>query len=216
MKILALIFWVLLAGNIPVGFAQETNSTPSRQTNTPINTLNSPPQSIAPANGTNTGFKMPPEDAAFLKAQGWTDAEIAGAIPAPKQQQPALPPTPADLKNALIYLDDFLGGGKTGLPADVISIKNGALKFRFGGKDYDYSGNFSILLTKPRQHKNPYFGLGSPETAKFLVLNGFAKGEPDETMVLPNPTIWEKSDGFIIAVAVDKEWIHSGNYTIQN
>jgi hypothetical protein len=28
--------------------------------------------------------------------------------------------------------------------------------------------------------------------------------------------IWEKSDGFIVAVAADKEWIHSGNYTITN
>jgi hypothetical protein len=131
-------------------------------------------------------------------------------------KQLAANPTPPELKNALIYVDNFLGGGKTGFPADVISIKKGVLKFRFGGKDFDYSGNFSIMLTKPRQHKNPYFGLGTPEKAKLLTLGGFFKGEPDETMLLPNATIWEKSDGFIVAVALEKEWIHSGNYTITN
>ena len=35
-------------------------------------------------------------------------------------------------------------------------------------------------------------------------------------MILPNATIWEKSDGLIVAVALDKEWIHSGGYTIVN
>jgi hypothetical protein len=47
-------------------------------------------------------------------------------------------------------------------------------------------------------------------------LEGFCKDQADGTMILPNVTIWEKSDGFIIAVALDKEWIHSGNYTITN
>jgi hypothetical protein len=124
--------------------------------------------------------------------------------------------TPSDLKNALVYVDNFLGGGKTGFPADVISIKKGALKFRFGGKDFDYSGNFSILLTTPRQHKNPHFGFGKPETTKLLTLGDFFKGETDGTMILQNATIWEKSDGFIDAEALGKEWIHSGNYTITN
>lgn len=118
--------------------------------------------------------------------------------------------------NALIYVDNFLGSGKTALVADVISIKHDALKFRINGKDFDYSGHFSILLVTPRKHKNPYFGLGSPETAKILTLGDFFKTQKDGTMVLPNATIWEKSDGFIIAVAADKEWIHSGNYTITN
>jgi hypothetical protein len=72
------------------------------------------------------------------------------------------------------------------------------------------------LLTTPRKHKNPYFGLGSPETAKLLTLEDFFKGESDGTMLLSNATIWEKSDGFIDAEALGKEWIHSGNYTVTN
>jgi len=35
-------------------------------------------------------------------------------------------------------------------------------------------------------------------------------------MILQDATIWEKSDGFIDAVAGDKEWILSGDYTISN
>jgi hypothetical protein len=120
------------------------------------------------------------------------------------------------LTNVLIYVDHFLGSGKTALVGDVISIKHDALKFRINGTDFDYSGHFSILLITPRKHKNPYFGLGSPETAKFLTLEDFFKDQSDGTMILPNATIWEKSDGFIVTVAADKEWIHSGNYTITN
>lgn len=123
---------------------------------------------------------------------------------------------PPELKNAIIYIEHFLGSGKTALVVDVISIKRDALKFRFGDNDYDYSGHFSILLTTPRQHKKPYFGLGTPETAKILTLQGFFKGKPDETVVLPDATIWEKSEGFIVAVSIEKEWIHSGNYTIRD
>ena len=129
------------------------------------------------------------------------------------RSQSAAPP---ELTNAFIYVDHFLGSGKTALVADVISIKHDALKFRINGNDFDYSGHFSILLTTPRKHKNPYFGLGSPETAKYLTLEDFFKDQADSTMILPNATIWEKSDGFIVAVALDKEWIHSGNYTITN
>jgi hypothetical protein len=124
--------------------------------------------------------------------------------------------TPPDLKGALIYVDRFLGFEKTALFADVISIKRDALKFRINGNDFDYSGHFSIVLKKPRKHKNPLFGLGSPATAKLVILENFFKDQPDATMILQNATIWEKSDGLIIAVAADKEWIHSGNYTIQN
>jgi hypothetical protein len=47
-------------------------------------------------------------------------------------------------------------------------------------------------------------------------LEDFFKDQSDGTMILPNATIWEKTDGFIDAVAADKEWIHSGNYTITN
>jgi hypothetical protein len=155
------------------------------------------------------------QDVADLKSQGWTEEEIANAQIV-QTNQITLSPTPPDLKNALVCIDNFLGGGKTGFPADVISIKKGALKFRFGGRDFDYSGNFSVLLTTPRQHKNPYFGFGKPETAKLLTLGDFFKGETDGTMILQSATIWEKSDGFIDAVAGDKEWILSGDYTITN
>jgi hypothetical protein len=124
--------------------------------------------------------------------------------------------TPPELRNAVIHLDHFLGGGKTVIVADVISIKKGALKFRLGGSDYDYSGNYSILLTTPREHKNPYFGLGAPEKAKLLILDDFFKSNQDQAMLLPNATIWEKRDGFVVAVALEKEWIHSGTYTITN
>jgi hypothetical protein len=124
-------------------------------------------------------------------------------------------PAPPEITNALIYVDHFMGSGKTALVADVISIKHDALKFRLNGNDFDYSGHFSILLATPRKHKNPYFGLGSPDTAKLLTLEDFFKGDSDGTMLLQNATIWEKSDGFIVAVAMEKEWIHSGNYTIQ-
>jgi hypothetical protein len=163
------------------------------------------------------GYVISPEAVAYYHSQGWSDVEIANAqVAQPQTNQVTLSPTPPDLKNALVYVDNFLGSGKTGFPADVISIKKGALKFRFGGKDFDYSGNFSILLTTPRKHKNPYFGIGTPETAKLLTLGDFFKGETDGTMILQNATIWEKSDGFIDVIAADKEWIHSGDYTITN
>ena len=99
------------------------------------------------------------------------------------------------LTNVLIYVDHFLGSGKTALVADVISLKHDALKFRINGNDFDYSGHFSILLITPRKHTNPYFGLGSPETAKFLTLEDFFKDQSDGTMILPNATIWEKAPG---------------------
>lgn len=122
------------------------------------------------------------------------------------------------LTNVIIYVDHFLGSGKTALVADIISLKHDSLKFRINGNDFDYSGHFSILLNTPRAHKNPYFGLGSPATAKFLTLEDFFKdqNQKDGTMILANATIWEKSDGFIVAVAIGKEWIHSGSYTITN
>lgn len=173
--------------------------------------------SIVPVFTNNKGRVIPAQDVAYLKAQGWTDEEIANAqIVQPQTNQVTLSPTPPDLKNAMVFVDNFLGGGKTGFPADVISIKKGALKFRFGGKDFDYSGNFSILLTMPRPHKNPHFGFGKPEMAKLLTLGDFFKGENDGTMILQNATIWKKSDGFIDAVAENKEWIQSGDYTITN
>jgi len=133
------------------------------------------------------------------------------SIPALSQTAP-LP----GMTNVIIYVDSFLGSGKTALVGDVISLKHDALKFRINGNDFDYSGHFSILLTTPRQHKNPYFGFGSPETVKLLILEDFFKGEADGTMPLPNATIWEKSDGYVVATGAGKEWIHSGTYTIQD
>jgi hypothetical protein len=129
------------------------------------------------------------------------------SIPALSQTAP-LP----GMTNVMIFVDSFMGSGKTGFPADVISLKKGVLKFWFGGKDFDYSGNFSILLTTPRQHKNPYFGLGSPEIVKLLILEDFMKGETDGTIPLQNATIWEKSDGYVVATALDKEWIFSDHF----
>jgi hypothetical protein len=128
--------------------------------------------------------------------------------------------TPTDLKGAMIFLDNFIGNPNTTLVADVISMKHGEIKFRIGEKDYDCSGNYSVYLKTPRHHTNPYLGLGSPETAKLVILDNFWKSNADVQlsgqMILSKATIWEKSDGFIVAVAMDHEWILSGNYTIQN
>ena len=124
--------------------------------------------------------------------------------------------TPPELKNAVIYVENFQGNQNMMIATDVISVKHGALKFRLGQTDYDYSGNFSIYLKTPRQHKLPYFGLGSPETAKLITLDNFFKGNGNGQALLPNATIWEKSDGFIVAVSMGREWIHSGSYTITN
>src|ERR1017187_8481614 len=121
-------------------------------------------------------------------------------------------PTPPDLKNAIVYMDSFLGMTNAMLPADVISMKPESLKFRINGQDYDYSGNYTVMLNTPRQHKNPYFGFGSPETAKLVILEDFG----GEMWPLQNATIWEKKVNYIDVVALDKEWIYSGTYTIQN
>ena len=120
------------------------------------------------------------------------------------------------LSSAVIYLDHFMGSGKTTLSGAVITMKRDVLKFRIGANEYDYSGNYSIFLKTPRQHQNPYFGFGTPETAKLLTLQDFFKGNADGTVILQNVTIWEKSEGFIDVVVGNKEWIHSGNYTISN
>jgi hypothetical protein len=131
--------------------------------------------------------------------------------PAPAESAP-LP----GLTNVLIYVDHFLGSGKSALVGDVTSMKRDALKFSINGNEFDYSGHYSILVPTPRKHKAPYFGFGSTETAKFLTLEDFFKDQSDSNMVLPNATIWEKSDGYVVAEAAGKEWIHSGNYTITN
>ncbi len=126
--------------------------------------------------------------------------------------QTSATPTPADLKNAIVCMDSFLGMTNAMLPADVISMKPESLKFRMNGQDYNYSGHYTVTLNTPRQHKNPYFGLGSPEMAKILILEDW----DGNALPLQNVTIWEKRSGFIDATAMGKEWIHSGTYTIQN
>ena len=129
---------------------------------------------------------------------------------------PALSETPDDQKGAVIYLDNFLGNPNMMIVADLISMKHGQLKFKMGETEYNYSGNYSIYLKTPRHHSNPYFGLGSTDTAKLIHLENFFKGNGDGEVWLKDATVWEKSDGFIVAVAMGHEWILSGNYTIQN
>jgi hypothetical protein len=109
-------------------------------------------------------------------------------------------------------MDSFLGMTNTMLPVDVISMKPQSLKFRINGQDYDYSGNYTVMLNTPRQHKNPYFGLGSPETAKLVILEDFG----GNMWPLQKATIWEKKANYIDVLALEKEWIYSGTYTIQN
>ena len=121
------------------------------------------------------------------------------------------PCTPDDLKKATLYLNNFLGMKKPLIQADVIDMKAEALRFRLNGQDYDYSGQYTVVLNTPRQHNNPLLGFGSPETAKFVVLENFG----GNTMPLPNPTIWKKSAGFIDVLSGGREWIYSGPYSIQ-
>jgi len=78
-------------------------------------------------------------------------------------------------------------------------------------KDYDYSGHYTVMLNTQRQHKNPYLGFGSPETATFVILENVG----GDSMPLQNATIGEKGNGFVDAVVLSKEWIYSGTYTIQ-
>jgi hypothetical protein len=159
------------------------------------------------------GYVISPEAVAYYHSQGWSDAEIANAQVAQTQtNQVTLSPTPPDLKNAYIWMDNFIGMTNANLMADVIGMKAETLKFRLYGKDYDYSGHYTVVLNTPRKHANPYFGLGSPETAKILILENVG----GDTFPLQNATIWEKKSNFIDAVAMDKEWIYSGTYTIQN
>lgn len=159
------------------------------------------------------GHELSPGDARWLKSQGIDPSTVTlVGTNAEAKRQAAMPPTPPGLKNAFIYMDNFLGMTNANIMADVIDMKAEALKFRLNGQDYEYSGNYTVVLTTPRQHKNPYFGLGSPEKAKFVILEDFG----GDGMPLPDATIWEKSTGFIDLEATSKEWIYSGSYTIQN
>jgi hypothetical protein len=95
---------------------------------------------------------------------------------------------PADLKNAIICMDSFLGETNSTISGDVISMTTDSLKFYLFGKTWDYSGHYTVVLNKPRAHKKPYLGFGSPETASFVLLDNFGgTGLP-----LPAATIWEK------------------------
>jgi hypothetical protein len=127
-------------------------------------------------------------------------------------RQPSLPPTSPDLKSAFIRMDSFLGMTNVDIVADVISMKVETLKFRLNGQDFEYSGHYTVVLSKVRLHKNPYFGFGSPDKAKIVNLEDFGgDGAP-----LPDGIIWEKSNGFIDVESMQKEWIYSGPYTIQS
>ena len=170
-----------------------------------------PADAPAPAKGPmvtdSQGHEILPEDAKWLKSQGIDPSTVTLVdTNLQAQQQAALSPTPADLKNAIVYIDSFLGMTNAMLPADVISMKPESLKFRINGQDYDYSGHYTVTLNTPRQHKTPYFGFGSTETAKILILEDWG----GNALPLQNATIWEKSKGFIDAVAMDKEWILLG------
>ncbi len=162
--------------------------------------------------------ELTPQEAQIVMQQGgdpravFIDTNLAAQQLQTASKQSDLPPTPSDLKNAIVCLDNFMGMTNAMLAADVISMKTEALKFRINRQDYNYSGHYAVTLNNPRPHKNPYFGLGSPETAKIVVLENWN----GNMLPLPNATIWEKSSGFIDAVSIGKEWIYSGTYTIQN
>ena len=106
---------------------------------------------------------LTPKQEAYLRAQGVDPANVV-----PYQGQQNETPTPPDLKGAVVYLDSFLDMTNQTLAGDVISMKPESLKFRLYGQDYECSGHYTIMLSTPRQHKNPYFGFGSPETARMF------------------------------------------------
>jgi hypothetical protein len=150
--------------------------------------------------------KLPP------KLQFSDPREVAAMKQLISKAEKAATPTPTDLKKAGIWMDNFMGMTNATIMADVISIKTEHLKFQLYGHTYDYSGHYTIMLNTPRQHKNPLLGFGTPSTAKLLILEDFG----GDSLPLQNVTIWEKSSGFIDVTALDKEWVYSGPYTIQN
>jgi len=167
---------------------------------------------VVPPITNQDGVVFPSEDVVYLHSRGYTDEQIEKMEVVPTEPQVVLSSTPPDLKNAMVCMDSFLGMTNAMLSVDVISMKPESLKFRINGQDYNYSGHYTVTLNTPRQHKNPFWGLGTPETVKVLILEHWRS----DSMPLPNATIWEKSNGFIDAVALGKEWIYSGTYSIQN
>ena len=162
-------------------------------------------------------FCRPPtaEEAEWYRSQGIDPKGILISYADSHQQSPQGPPatpaTPTDLKNAFIWMDNFMGTTNATIAADVISMKAQSLTFFVFGHNYDYSGNYTVMINKPREHKKPLFGFGSPETASLVMLEDFG----GDAMPLTNVIIWEKSKDFLDVVAIGKEWIYSGPYTLQ-
>jgi hypothetical protein len=132
---------------------------------------------------------------------------------AERKEQEFLPPTPEDLKNAVVFLDNFLGSTNTTIQVDIISMKHDSLKFRFLEKDWDYSGHYAVRLNTPRSRVGTYSGFLSPDKAQLVILETAFDGK---SWPLPDAIVWEKSDDFIDVESEGKEWIYSGTYTIQN
>ncbi len=155
------------------------------------------------------------EEADWYKSQGYNPQDITVELPdnspTGQSQTNTAPVSPADLKNAVIWMDNFMGMTNVNIMADVISVKTESLKFCLSGQTYDYSGHYTVVLNKPRQHSKPYFGLGTPATAKLVILEDVG----GESMPLQDTTIWDNSNGFIDLTALNKEWLYSGSYTIQ-
>jgi TPR repeat protein len=164
----------------------------------------------------NNQRPLTPEEAAYARSQGLDPNGLVAETPVQsvrtEPQKTSATPTPPDLKNAIIYMDSFLGMPNQMLLGDVITMKAGALKFRFNEQDWDHSGHYTVVLDAPRKHRNPRFGFGTPDKAKLIIIGDFG----GKSMPLPDATIWEKSSGFIDVEALGKEWIYSGTYTIQN
>jgi len=152
------------------------------------------------------------EELQQLQARGYDTSGYHGEeVDIPEQPVANTSPTPDALKKAVVYMNAFLGIKDAMIVADVISMKTDTLRFRFRGQDFDYSGHYTVLLTTPREHKTPYFGFGSPEVAKRVVLEDFR----GKALPLPNPTFVERSAGFINVLSGGKEWIYSGPYSVQ-
>ena len=198
------------------GHLSSQSSTSNQYSALPLQQNETP---LIPTPGTKL-YTLTPADVEHLAQQGYDPATLpkqvlvesdAGRAEREKQSK-STTHTPADLKNATICLDTFLGMTNQMLLGDVVTMKAEALKFRFNDQDWEYSGHYTIVLNIPRKHRNPYLSFGSPDKAKIVILDDFN----GESLPLPDATIWQKSNGFIDLEAVGKEWIYSGTYTIQN
>jgi len=104
---------------------------------------------------------LTPEEVAYARSQGLDPNDLVVETPVQsvttKPQKQSATPTPPDLKNAIIYMDSFLGETNQMLLGDVIAMKAGAIKFRCSEQDWDHSGHYTVVLNSPRKHKNPKF-----------------------------------------------------------